>query len=61
LRAIAYRVLRWYEKLNAWAIMTYAECANALRDPRLKCERMEKVLSAKFLIIHCHLTAKVIG
>jgi 4-nitrotryptophan synthase len=42
------RPVHWCEKLNAWAIMTYAECANALRDPRLKCERMEKVLSAKF-------------
>lgn len=40
--------IHWCEKLNAWAIMTYAECTNAFRDPRLKCERMETVLSAKF-------------
>ena len=40
--------VHWCEKLNAWAIMTYGECVNALRDPALKAQRMGAVLSAKF-------------
>lgn len=40
--------VHWSEGLNAWAVMRYDDCANALRDPRLKAERMEEVLGAKF-------------
>jgi 4-nitrotryptophan synthase len=40
--------VHWCGKLNAWAIMTHADCANALHDPRLKAERMEAILSTKF-------------
>jgi 4-nitrotryptophan synthase len=40
--------VHWCEKLNAWAIVTHADCTNALRDPRLKANRMGAVLSAKF-------------
>lgn len=40
--------VHWCEGLNAWAVMTYEDCANALKDPRFKAERMEEVLSGKF-------------
>ncbi|MFD4132742.1 4-nitrotryptophan synthase [Streptomyces goshikiensis] len=40
--------VHWDEGLNAWAVMTYADCAAALRDSRLKAERMEEVLEVKF-------------
>jgi 4-nitrotryptophan synthase len=40
--------VHWCDKLNAWAIVTHADCTNALRDPRLKAQRMNAVLSAKF-------------
>lgn len=40
--------VHWCERMNAWAIMRYADCANVLRDARFKAERMENVLSAKF-------------
>lgn len=40
--------VHWSEKLNAWAIVTHADCVNVLRDPALKAQRMGAVLSAKF-------------
>lgn len=40
--------VHWDEGLNAWAVMKYADCAAALKDPRLKAERMEEVLEVKF-------------
>ncbi|WP_326593977.1 4-nitrotryptophan synthase [Streptomyces sp. NBC_01294] len=40
--------VHWSEGLNAWAVMKYADCAAALKDPRLKAERMEEVLDVKF-------------
>ncbi|MFA7764703.1 4-nitrotryptophan synthase [Streptomyces sp. NPDC048723] len=40
--------VHWSEGLNAWAVMKYADCAAALKDHRLKAERMEEVLDAKF-------------
>ncbi|MFJ2598954.1 4-nitrotryptophan synthase [Streptomyces erythrochromogenes] len=40
--------VHWSEGLNAWAVMRYADCAAALKDPRLKAERMEEVLDTKF-------------
>ncbi|MCX4803281.1 4-nitrotryptophan synthase [Streptomyces sp. NBC_01214] len=40
--------VHWSEGLNAWAVMTYADCAAALKDHRLKAERMEEVLDVKF-------------
>ncbi|NXY94797.1 4-nitrotryptophan synthase [Streptomyces sp. BR123] len=40
--------VHWCAGLNAWAVMTYADCAAGLKDPRLKAERMEEVLAAKF-------------
>ncbi|GGY15954.1 4-nitrotryptophan synthase [Streptomyces djakartensis] len=40
--------VHWCEGLNAWAVLRHADCAEALKDPRLKAERMEEVLGAKF-------------
>lgn len=40
--------VHWCEGLNAWAVMRYADCASALKDPRLKAERMEEILHVKF-------------
>ncbi|GAA0318796.1 cytochrome P450 [Streptomyces polychromogenes] len=40
--------VHWCAGLNAWAVMRYADCADALKDPRLKAERMGEVLAAKF-------------
>jgi 4-nitrotryptophan synthase len=40
--------VHWCEGLNAWAVLRHADCSAALKDPRLKAERMEEVLDAKF-------------
>ncbi|MFF4369010.1 4-nitrotryptophan synthase [Streptomyces sp. NPDC001594] len=40
--------VHWCEGLSAWAVLKHADCAAALKDPRLKAERMEEVLEAKF-------------
>ncbi|OEV30029.1 cytochrome [Streptomyces nanshensis] len=40
--------VHWCEGLNAWAVMRYRDCAAALKDSRLKAERMEEILHAKF-------------
>ena len=40
--------VHWDEGLNAWAVMTHADCASVLKDPRFKAERMEEILSGKF-------------
>ncbi|MFK4105088.1 4-nitrotryptophan synthase [Streptomyces sp. NPDC019531] len=40
--------VHWCEGLDAWAVMRYADCADALKDSRFKAERMEEVLEAKF-------------
>ncbi|MFF5213023.1 4-nitrotryptophan synthase [Streptosporangium sp. NPDC000396] len=40
--------VHWCEGLNAWAVMKYADCADGLKDPRLKAERMEEILDVKF-------------
>ena len=40
--------VHWCEGLQAWAVMRHADCISALTDPRLKAERMERVLSVKF-------------
>ncbi|MFH7596925.1 4-nitrotryptophan synthase [Streptomyces racemochromogenes] len=40
--------VHWCAGLNAWAVMRYGDCASALKDPRLKAERMGEVLAAKF-------------
>ncbi|GAB3896760.1 cytochrome P450 [Kibdelosporangium lantanae] len=40
--------VHWCDGLSAWAVLTYRDCAAALKDPRLKAERMEEVLTAKF-------------
>lgn len=40
--------VHWSEGLNAWAVMRYGDCAAALKDRRLKAERMEEVLAVKF-------------
>lgn len=40
--------VHWCEGLNAWAVLRHEDCAQALQDVRLKAERMEEVLDAKF-------------
>ncbi|QKW10538.1 4-nitrotryptophan synthase [Streptomyces sp. NA04227] len=40
--------VHWCEGLNAWAVLRHADCTAALKDSRLKAERMEEVLGAKF-------------
>ena len=40
--------VHWCEELDAWAVLRYADCAGALTDPRLRAERMESVLGAKY-------------
>lgn len=40
--------VHWCDGLNAWAVLKYADCVNALKDPRLKAERMEEILHVKF-------------
>ncbi|WP_049576768.1 4-nitrotryptophan synthase [Streptomyces sp. SBT349] len=40
--------VHWCDGLSAWAVMKYADCAVALKDSRLKADRMEEVLSVKF-------------
>ncbi len=40
--------VHWCEDLNAWAVLRYADCASGLKDSRLKAERMDEVLLAKF-------------
>ncbi|MEU8433240.1 4-nitrotryptophan synthase [Streptomyces sp. NPDC029216] len=40
--------VHWCEGLGAWAVLRYADCAAALKDPRLKAERMAEVLETKF-------------
>jgi 4-nitrotryptophan synthase len=40
--------VHWCEDLNAWAVLKYADCASGLKDSRLKAERMDEVLLAKF-------------
>jgi len=40
--------VHWCEGLDAWAVMTYEDCTNVLKDPRFKAERMEEILSGKF-------------
>lgn len=40
--------VHWCEELNAWALLKYRDCAAALKDPRLKAERMEEILDVKF-------------
>jgi 4-nitrotryptophan synthase len=40
--------VHWCEGLGGWAVLRYADCAAALKDPRLKAERMEEVLGTKF-------------
>ncbi|MCX4539312.1 4-nitrotryptophan synthase [Streptomyces sp. NBC_01565] len=47
-RLARHEPVHWAEGLNAWAVMKYADCAAALKDPRLKAERMEEVLEVKF-------------
>lgn len=40
--------VHWSEGLKAWAVMGYEDCVEALKDSRLKADRMEQVLQAKF-------------
>jgi len=40
--------VHWSDGLNAWAVMRYADCVSALKDPRLKAERMAEILEVKF-------------
>lgn len=40
--------VHWNEKLNAWAVMKYADCATGLKDPRFTADRGTEVLEAKF-------------
>lgn len=40
--------VHWCDGLGAWAVMKYVDCAAALRDPRLRAERMAEVLGAKY-------------
>ncbi|CAN5732596.1 cytochrome P450 [soil metagenome] len=40
--------VHWCEGLKGWALLRHADCTSALNDSRLKAERMESVLSAKF-------------
>ncbi|WP_314176584.1 4-nitrotryptophan synthase [Streptomyces winkii] len=40
--------VHWWEELNAWAVMRYADCARALTDDRLKAERMEEILGVRY-------------
>ncbi|QWF84131.1 4-nitrotryptophan synthase [Amycolatopsis sp. CA-230715] len=40
--------VHWCEGLDAWAVMRYEDCAAAMKDSRLKADRMEEVLQAKF-------------
>ncbi|CBG70284.1 MULTISPECIES: 4-nitrotryptophan synthase [Streptomyces] len=42
------RPVHWVERLNAWAVLTYADCAAGLKDPRLTADRGTEVLAAKF-------------
>lgn len=40
--------VHWSAGLGAWAVLRYDDCADALRDPRLKAERMDEVLRLKY-------------
>jgi len=40
--------VHWCKGLNAWALLRHEDCMRALQDDRLKAERMEEVLDAKF-------------
>jgi 4-nitrotryptophan synthase len=40
--------VHWCEGLNAWAVMTHADCVNVLKGSGFKAERMEEILSGKF-------------
>jgi hypothetical protein len=40
--------VHWCEGLDAWALTRYEDCVRALKDQRLKAERMEEVLRVKF-------------
>ncbi|MFB9839010.1 4-nitrotryptophan synthase [Actinoallomurus acaciae] len=40
--------VHWSDGLQAWAVLRYADCADALKDPRLSAERMDEVLRVKF-------------
>lgn len=38
----------WCDGLGAWAVLRHADCVEALKDNRLRAERMAQVLSLKF-------------
>jgi 4-nitrotryptophan synthase len=40
--------VHWCEGLDAWVVLRHRDCAALLKDSRLKAERMEEVLGAKF-------------
>ncbi|EKX60261.1 4-nitrotryptophan synthase [Streptomyces ipomoeae] len=40
--------VHWVERLNAWAVLTYADCAAGLKDSRFTADRGTEVLEAKF-------------